>query len=173
MKISIICKSNELRSFLSQQNISLPNLSDPKSTSPSSSSSSNNNNSNVTLFPGQSLVRSFYRSVTSGIDEIFTGPVSMMDTIIQSLLFQQSQLTSDSGGGKTGLVQDEDLVGGTKGTSAAGGGGGAGEEGLTYFTKPICDFFVTLFELKENNNWLRRQAILIILQQILGGTIER
>jgi hypothetical protein len=40
------------------------------------------------------------------------------------------------------------------------------------FTAPICDLFVEIFQLKENN-WLRRQAIVIILQQILGGTIER
>jgi hypothetical protein len=40
------------------------------------------------------------------------------------------------------------------------------------FTAPICDLFIEIFELKENN-WLRRQAIVIILQQLLGGTIER
>lgn len=43
---------------------------------------------------------------------------------------------------------------------------------LVDFTAPICDLFVEVFELKENN-WLRRQAIVIILQQILGGAIER
>jgi len=46
-------------------------------------------------------------------------------------------------------------------------------EGLTSFTAPLCDLFVELFELKAANNWLRRQAVLIILQQVLGGTIER
>jgi sorting nexin-25 len=40
------------------------------------------------------------------------------------------------------------------------------------FTTPICDLFIELFDLKENN-WLRRQAIVVILQQFLGGTIER
>ena len=44
---------------------------------------------------------------------------------------------------------------------------------MTYFTAPICDLFITVFELKERSNWLRRQAILIVLQQVLGGTIER
>ncbi|KAF9179970.1 Intermediate filament protein [Haplosporangium sp. Z 767] len=46
-------------------------------------------------------------------------------------------------------------------------------EGVTIFTEPLCDLFIELFELKEKNNWLRRQAVVIILQQVLGGTIER
>ncbi|BEJ14621.1 hypothetical protein CspHIS471_0403880 [Cutaneotrichosporon sp. HIS471] len=48
-----------------------------------------------------------------------------------------------------------------------GGEGAAGG-----FTAPICDLFIEVFDLKESN-WLRRQAIVIILQQVLGGTIER
>ena len=42
----------------------------------------------------------------------------------------------------------------------------------TSFTAPICDLFIEVFDLKENN-WLRRQAIVVILQQFLGSTIER
>ncbi|KAG0241286.1 Intermediate filament protein [Mortierella sp. GBA43] len=45
-------------------------------------------------------------------------------------------------------------------------------EGVTTFTEPLCDLFIELFELKKNN-WLRRQAVVIMLQQVLGGTIER
>lgn len=45
-------------------------------------------------------------------------------------------------------------------------------EGMTSFTGPICDLFIELFDLKEKN-WLRRQAVIVILQQFLGGTIER
>jgi sorting nexin-25 len=47
-----------------------------------------------------------------------------------------------------------------------------GESGMGSFTAPICDLFIEVFDLKENN-WLRRQAIVVILQQFLGGTIER
>ena len=79
----------------------------------------------------------------------------MMDTVIQRLSQQA-----------TAGVQDEDLVGQLEVREGA-------TEGMTYFTTPICDFFVTLFELGAKNKWLRRQAILIILQSILGGTIER
>lgn len=163
-----------MRSFLSQQNISLPNLESLDTNSKKSSSSS----SNIQLFPGQGLVRSFYRSVTSGIDDMLTnsGPSSMMDTIISRLLSQQAELTGVT---TEGGVQEEDLVGTSlnsnnkKASNSTIPSVAGGEEGLSYFTAPICDFFVTLFELKEKNNWLRRQAILIILQQVLGGTIER
>lgn len=48
--------------------------------------------------------------------------------------------------------------------------GGEGAPGG--FTAPICDLFIEVFDLKESS-WLRRQAIVIILQQVLGGTIER
>ena len=47
-----------------------------------------------------------------------------------------------------------------------------GESGLGSFTAPICDLFIEIFDLQENN-WLRRQAIVILLQQVLGGTVER
>ncbi|KAL7424773.1 tRNA (guanine-N(7)-)-methyltransferase (tRNA(m7G46)-methyltransferase) [Cryptotrichosporon argae] len=47
-----------------------------------------------------------------------------------------------------------------------------GENATGAFTAPICDLFIEVLGLKENN-WLRRQAIVVILQQVLGGTIER
>ena len=165
--IPSVCQSTELRAFLSQQNINLPK----PDTDPAKSS--------LALFPGQSLVRSIFRTVTTGIDDALgAAPSSMMDTVIRQLSLQAEQFT---GLGMIGGVGEEDLVrSGTGGKVEDGAvaakpvGGQAGlEEGLTYFTTPICDLFVTLFELKEKNNWLRKQAILIILQQVLGGTIER
>ena len=46
------------------------------------------------------------------------------------------------------------------------------ETGAGSFTAPICDLFIEVFDLKESN-WLRRQAIVVIIQQFLGATIER
>ena len=48
-----------------------------------------------------------------------------------------------------------------------------GETSTSTFSSPICDFILAVFELDKKNNWLRRQAIVIILQQVLGDTIER
>ncbi|CEQ41403.1 SPOSA6832_03111, partial [Sporobolomyces salmonicolor] len=153
IKIPVVCRGEELRAFLSQQTITLPkSVPDRKGTSP--------------LAPGQGFMRTFYRSVTSGIDDVLgTSTTSMMDTIIERLSQQATEFAGIGGNG----IRDEDLVE----QVLAGGEGRMGEEGLTYFTAPICDLFVTIFELREKNNWLRRQAILIVLQQVLGGTIER
>ncbi|OBA19752.1 hypothetical protein METBIDRAFT_230377 [Metschnikowia bicuspidata var. bicuspidata NRRL YB-4993] len=40
------------------------------------------------------------------------------------------------------------------------------------FVKPISDLLLTLFDLSKSN-WLRGRALLVILQQVLGSTIER
>jgi sorting nexin-25 len=47
------------------------------------------------------------------------------------------------------------------------------EGGPSSFSTPICDLILSVFELDQQNNWFRRQATVIILQQVLGGTIER
>ncbi|GAA5905254.1 Mdm1p [Sporobolomyces salmoneus] len=154
IKIPVICRSQELRAFLSQQTISLPK-SDPSPRIPAGL--------NINLNHG--FIRTFYRSVTSGIDDVLgTSTTSMMDTIVERLSQQAA----------VGVIQAEDLVEQTMSdTYNAVSNSRIGEEGLTYFTAPICDLFVTVFELREKNNWLRRQAILIVLQQVLGGAIER
>ncbi|KAJ4293777.1 tRNA (guanine-N(7)-)-methyltransferase (tRNA(m7G46)-methyltransferase) [Collariella sp. IMI 366227] len=41
------------------------------------------------------------------------------------------------------------------------------------FVKPICDIFLEVFELHRGNNWLRGRAVVVVLHQLLGGTIER
>ena len=48
-----------------------------------------------------------------------------------------------------------------------------GESSTSSFSAPICDLVLAIFELNKEDSWLRRQAIVIILQQVLGGTIER
>ena len=66
--------------------------------------------------------------------------------------------------------------GGGSGTGSMSGGGQANpNEDLEKLpiAESLCDLFLELFELKEKNNWLRRQAVMIILQQVLGGAIER
>lgn len=44
---------------------------------------------------------------------------------------------------------------------------------LEPFVKPICDLFLETFELNRENNWLRGRAVVVVLHQLLGGTIER
>jgi sorting nexin-25 len=129
-------------------------------------------------FPGKDLVRNVFTSVAESIDDMFFGP-SMLDVMIQRLTRQAAEFAGIVGSG----VNDEDLVAQALKTS----GKTSSEDALmqlsgdlkplegetSTFSAPICDLVLAIFELNKKNNWLRRQAIVIILQQVLGGTIER
>jgi sorting nexin-25 len=133
-----------------------------------------------TSFPGQHIVRNVYRSVADSIDDMFFGP-SMLEVMIQRLSKQAAELAGISGAS----AQDEDLVVHALSTSGRGAPEDTllrfpgdlkpleGETSTSAFTGPICDLVLAMFELDKKNNWLRRQAVVIILQQVLGGTIER
>ena len=134
----------------------------------------------TSAFPGQGIVRTMYKSVTESIDDMFFGP-SMLDVMIQRLTRQAADFAGIAGSGAT----DEDLI--AQALKSSGGGTEdailpqlpgdlrpiEGESGMSTFSGPICDLILAVFELDKKNNWLRRQAIVIILQQVLGGTIER
>lgn len=129
--------------------------------------------------PKKGLVRSMYQSVAESIDDMFGGP-SMLDVIIQRLTTQAAEFVGIVGTG----VHDEDLVAQALRASAKTTEDSLlqlpgdlkpleGETSTSSFSSPICDLILAVFELNKKNNWLRRQAIVIILQQIFGGTIER
>ncbi|CUM66910.1 uncharacterized protein PRCAT00004595001 [Priceomyces carsonii] len=46
-------------------------------------------------------------------------------------------------------------------------------EARTAFVKPICDILISIFRLNMSKTWLRGRALLVILQQIFGTTIEK
>lgn len=128
------------------------------------------------------IVRTMYRSVTESIDDIFFGP-SMLDVMIDRLTRQAAEFAGLAGSS----VNDEDVVVQALASSSTSTDPKAleqialpgdlkpleGESGATSFAGPICDLILAVFELDKKNNWLRRQAVVIILQQVLGGTIER
>lgn len=134
----------------------------------------------ATAFSGTDLVRTVYRSVAESIDDMFFGQ-SMLDVMIQRLTRQAAEFAGIVGSG----VNDEDLVAQALHASGKTGSDVAlmqlsgdlkpleGETSTSTFSAPICDLVLAIFELNKKNNWLRRQAIVIILQQVLGGTIER
>ena len=163
-----MCESDELRAFLSRESpfiaAELP-ATVPKGSTP---------------FSGTDLVRTVYKSVTESIDDMFFGP-SMLDVMIQRLTRQAAEFAGIVGS----AVNDEDLVAQaikafSKMTSedtlmhlSGDLNPLEGETSTSTFSAPICDLVLAVFELNKKNNWLRRQAIVIILQQVLGGTIER
>ncbi|ODV82215.1 intermediate filament protein [Suhomyces tanzawaensis NRRL Y-17324] len=41
------------------------------------------------------------------------------------------------------------------------------------FVKPICDLLIAVFRLNNTKSWIRGRALIVILQQIFGTTIEK
>lgn len=166
--IPVVCESKELRAFLSRESPFI--AKDAPATSPKGHAP----------FSGSELVRTVYQSVAGSIDDMFFGP-PMLDVMIQRLTQQAAEFAGIVGT----AMNDEDLVAQairafSKMTSEDGimqlSGDLKpldGETSSSTFSAPICDLVLAVFELNKKNNWLRRQAIVIILQQVLGGTIER
>ncbi|KAF9055864.1 PhoX domain-containing protein [Panaeolus papilionaceus] len=167
--IPVVCESQELRTFLSRDSPFMAAVhSDAANTKAPGA------------FSGTDLVRNVYRSVAESIDDMFFGP-SMLDVMIQRLTRQAAEFAGIVGSG----VNDEDLVAQALNASGKVDSDATfmklpgdlkpleGETSTSTFSAPICDLILAVFELHKKNNWLRRQAIVIILQQVLGGTIER
>jgi len=148
--IPAICESDEFRSFLSTQELqgvrSAP----------------------VTPGPGAAkFIQNMYNSVAGSLDEVIFGP-SMLEVMLQRLTRQAAARAGIVGAG----AGDESLVARSL-TPQALVSESDGETGSSAFSTPICDLILSVFELNTENNWLRRQAVVILLQQVLGGTIER
>ncbi|KAG0700658.1 PhoX domain-containing protein [Suillus ampliporus] len=166
--IPVVCESNDLRAFLSRDSPFI------------ASEVQEDVRKGIAGFSGKNLVRSVYRSVAESIDDMFFGQ-SMLDVMIQRLTRQAAEFAGIVGS----AVHDEDLV--AQALKAFGKSTSEdtfmhmssdlrpleGETSTSTFSAPICDLVLAIFELNKKNNWLRRQAIVIILQQVLGGTIER
>lgn len=166
--VPAVHESSELRAFLSRNSPFM--VSEPKASA----------SKPIGVFPGTGLVRHVYHSVAGSIDDMFFGP-SMLDVMIQRLTRQAAELA----GIKGSSVTDEDAV--TQAFRASGNAASddtllqfsgdlkplEGETSSSSFSSPICDLILAVFELNKKNNWLRRQAIIIIMQQVLGSTVER
>lgn len=198
LRIPSACMNKDLQAFLSQQNISLAKPSAAHLSTSSVYPLGANTAYNLAtalpdILPGQNLVRNLFRSVTSGMEEVFGGP-SMLDAIILRLSQQAADFAGSSSTSPT--AQNEDLISSIPEASSLASESMTSDgqnaeaapinllalstglppvagEGLTYFTAPIANLLVEVFDLKDKGSWLRRQAIVIILQQVLGGTIER
>lgn len=141
------------------------------------------------------IVKSLYRTMATSLDDAL--PSSTLDMMYSTL----SRQLTDVASGLNGVISSEDLQGlGASFLTQMPLGpytpswlraedtvvppalqkaevelvkeGAMPTPAETSFTSPICDLFIEMFDLKENN-WLRRQAIVVILQQFLGSTVER
>jgi sorting nexin-25 len=152
-----VCRSRDLRAFLSQRAIIPRSEAAPRD--------------------GESkdLVTRIYNSVADGMDD-FLGNFGVLDqlsiagqNLISAATNQQQQpnvvvTPTDSG------LATEDAVTAAEAEAELNA---FEDRELEPFIKPICDLFLETFELNRGNNWLRGRAVVVVLHQLLGGTIER
>ncbi|KHJ33675.1 putative intermediate filament protein [Erysiphe necator] len=145
-----VCRSIELRSFLSES-----------VTSPGGDSFHDNDENK------KDLVTRLYNSITDGMEEIF-GSIPVFDQISvagQNLISSATQQLISIP--STGI---EDPLSAAEAEAELNA---FENKELEPFIKPICDIFLEIFELNHGNNWLRGRAVVVVLHQLLGGTIER
>jgi sorting nexin-25 len=154
-----VCRSRDLRAFLSQRVITA---------APEGGADREEGNKQ------KDMISRLYDSVADGMEDIL-GSIPVLDQL--SLAGQN--LINQLGTGPLAALASEDAAA----AAAAGGTVSAAEaeaelnafesRELEPFVKPICDIFLEVFELNRGNNWLRGRAVVVVLHQLLGGTIER
>lgn len=152
-----VCRSRDLRAFLSQQAIAPRNQSHRDDET-------------------KDLVTRIYNSVTDGMDDLLGnfGVLDQLSTAGQNLISaatsQTGAVTSDPG--PVPVLVPEDAATAAEAEAELNAFEDR-EAPLEPFIKPICDLFLEVFELNRGNNWLRGRAVVVVLHQLLGGTIER
>jgi sorting nexin-25 len=144
-----VCRSREFRSFLSQQAIG------PHSDDGDESQT-------------QDIVTRIYNSVTDGMDD-FLGNIAVLDQLSTAGQNLISAATTELNIAQQGV--DPTNVGSIEEAEAELSA--FEDRELEPFVKPICDIFLETFELNRGSNWLRGRAVVVVLHQLLGGTVER
>ncbi|KAK4190749.1 sorting nexin-12 [Podospora australis] len=164
-----VCRSRDLRAFLSQSQINEGALSADQDATHN--------------MIKKDMISRLYDSVADGMEDIL-GSIPVLDQL--SLAGQNLIAAATNQLSTMPLnVTDDNVVGGGSVTINAaeaeaelnafegGAAGNAPNKELEPFVKPICDIFLEVFELNRGNNWLRGRAVVVVLHQLLGGTIER
>ena len=164
LRLPAVCRSRDLRAFLSQSAI----ISTKDSTRDGER---------------QDIISRIYNSVTDGMDE-FLGNVPVLDQLsiagqnLISAATSQFNTMQSTGSGASLPIAPEDPIQ----TPEARAELLAFEpdavntnrvDQLEPFVKPICDIFLETFDLQRGNNWLRGRAVVVVLHQLLGGAVER
>jgi sorting nexin-25 len=160
-----VCRSRDLRAFLSQSVIT------PQG--PSNNNNPDRDDPNNGYNNKKDMITRLYDSVADGMEDIL-GSIPVLD---QLSLAGQNLIAAATN--QLGTVPLEDAA--SADAAAAGLNTAEAEAELNAFenkevepfVKPICDIFLEVFELNRGNNWLRGRAVVVVLHQLLGGTIER
>jgi sorting nexin-25 len=149
LQLPEVCRSRELRAFLSQSAIA-----------PGTDGSYDQEGK-------KDIMTRFYNSVTDGMEDIL-GNIPVLDQLSvagQNLISAAtSQLIT-----MPATISEDPLTA----AEAEAELNAFEDRELEPFVKPICDIFLEVFELNRGNNWLRGRAVVVVLHQLLGGTIER
>ncbi|KAL4809767.1 PXA domain-containing protein [Aspergillus unguis] len=157
-----VCRSRDLRAFLSQRAII------PRNETPRDGET-------------KDLVTRIYNSVADGMDD-FLGNFGVLDqlsiagqNLISAATNQQPSATAVPPAAAAAAAADRTLASEDSVTTAEAEAelNAFEDRELEPFIKPICDLFLETFELNKGNNWLRGRAVVVVLHQLLGGTIER
>ncbi|KAK4039226.1 PXA domain-containing protein [Parachaetomium inaequale] len=166
-----VCRSRDLRAFLSQSVITAADHDDAANK--------------------KDMITRLYDSVADGMEDIL-GSIPVLDQLSlagQNLIAAATNQLSTM---PLAALADGDAAAAAAAAAAAGGvimnaaeaeaelnafennnNNNKEEELVEPFVKPICDIFLEIFELNRGNNWLRGRAVVVVLHQLLGGTIER
>ncbi|CAK7271397.1 tRNA (guanine-N(7)-)-methyltransferase (tRNA(m7G46)-methyltransferase) [Sporothrix epigloea] len=179
-----VCRSRELRAFLSQRVITNATHADRTGSGLASSAAAAAAAADAASFDAgrRDVISRLYESVADGMEDIL-GSIPVLDqlsTAGQNLIAAAtSQL---SGGGAAAQTATAGQNAATAAAASAASAEAAAELAAATsalpgesapFVKPICDIFLEIFELNRGNNWLRGRAVVVVLHQLLGGTIER
>lgn len=155
--VPAICRSRELRAFLSQSAIASNGV------------------------PGgevdtKDFITRIYNSVSDGMEE-FLGNIPVLDQLSvagQNLISAATaQMTTSNGGPSAIDALDPAMQDPATSAEAEAELSAYETKEVEPFVKPICDLFLETFELSKGNSWLRGRTVVVVLHQLLGGTIER
>ncbi|ROV88497.1 hypothetical protein VSDG_09338 [Cytospora chrysosperma] len=159
LQLPDVCRSRELRAFLSQSVIMQDLLNNRE-------------------HDKKDMITRLYDSVTDGVEDIL-GSIPVLDQLSaagQNLIAAATSQINTMGP-LSGMVDpaasSSDAATAAEAEAELNAFEGREQMEAEPFVKPICDIFLEVFELNRGNNWLRGRAVVVVLHQLLGGTIER
>ncbi|CAK7226107.1 tRNA (guanine-N(7)-)-methyltransferase (tRNA(m7G46)-methyltransferase) [Sporothrix bragantina] len=181
-----VCRSRELRAFLSQRVISnaAHAVGAGSSGFPSSAAAAAAAADAANLDADRrDVISRLYDSVADGMEDIL-GSIPVLDQLSTAGQNLIAAAASQLGGGAASSSQSASAQNAAAAAAAASAASAEAAAELAAatsaipeesapFVKPICDIFLEIFELNRSNNWLRGRAVVVVLHQLLGGTIER
>lgn len=144
-----VCRSIEFRAFLSEQSIE---------TTKATQTPADNR---------RDIMTRLYNSIADGVEDVL-GNLPILDQLSMASANIIATATGQPQMPQTARDVPRDSIEDAEAELSA-----FEDRELEPFVKPICDLFLEVFELNRRSNWFRGRAVVVVLHQLLGGTIER